>query len=94
VLLAKRLDMSVAAIHRDLQRGATHAFERTELYERVLALADKVHRDPVPRALVPRIRLRSPKITRKLTTEWFANRVDERFKQCLLRSGSRREESR
>ena len=33
----------------------------------------------MPRALLPRIRLHSPKITRALTTEWFARRVDERF---------------
>jgi len=52
--LAKRLEMSVAAIHRDLERGATQTFERTELYERVFALADKAHGSPVPRALVPR----------------------------------------
>ena len=84
-VLAKRLDMSVGAIRRDLERGATPEFDRTRLYERVFALADKVERRPVPRAVVPRIRLHSPKITRKLTTEWFANRVDERHKRCLLR---------
>jgi hypothetical protein len=92
--LAKRLEMSVAAIHRDLERGATQTFERTELYERVFALADKAHGSPVPRALVPRIRLQSPKITRKLTTEWFANRVDEHRKQCLSRNSPKSGEGR
>ena len=87
--IAKRLDMSDTAIHRDLERGATERFERTDLYERVFALADQKQRSPVPRALVPRIRLQSPKITRKLTTEWFATRVDERRKQCLSRSGTK-----
>jgi hypothetical protein len=93
-ILAKRLEMSAAAIHRDLQRGATQTFERTVLYKRVFSLADKQHRGQVPRALVPRIRLQSPKITRKLTTEWFANRVDERRKQCLSRSSLKSEEIR
>jgi hypothetical protein len=92
--LAKRLGLSVEAIHRDLQKGATQAFERTELYERVFSLADQLHGSRVPRALVPRIRLQSPKITRKLTTEWFATRVDERRKQCLSRSSSKSAETR
>jgi len=88
LVLAKRLEMSDAAIRRDLQRGGEEAFEHTRLYERVFSLADKLNRAQVPRAVVPRIRLQSAKITRKLTTEWFASRVDERRKQCLARISS------
>ena len=39
----------------------------------------------VPRAVVPNIALTSPKITRKLTTEWFADRVEERQRRCLAK---------
>jgi len=88
LVLAKRLEMSDAAIRRDLQRGGEEAFEHTRLYERVFSLADKLNRAQVPRTVVPRIRLQSAKITRKLTTEWFASRVDERRKQCLARISS------
>jgi hypothetical protein len=35
--------------------------------------------------VVPDIVLHSPKITRTLTTSWFAHRVDERYGQCLRR---------
>jgi hypothetical protein len=40
---------------------------------------------PVPRARVPDIALASPKITRKLTTAWFAGRVESRWKACMAR---------
>jgi hypothetical protein len=33
--------------------------------------------------MIPSIRLDSPKITRKLTTAWFATRVDARYQRCM-----------
>jgi hypothetical protein len=86
-VLASRLEMSESAIRRDLEKGDGESLERTTLYERVFALADRVEGRKVPRAVLPTIELRSPKITRKLTTAWFANRVDERFRRCLARAG-------
>ena len=81
--IGQRLDMSDAAIRRDLELGREVAFEDTKLYQRVFSLAGGV-----PRAIVPNIRLKSPKIKRKLTTEWFATRVDGRYERCLARGGS------
>jgi len=83
--LAGRLGLSEAAIRRDLEQGGAAGFERSALHERVFAYAEKLDRRPLPRAVVPRIDLRSPKFTRKLTTEWFATRVDERHRRCLAR---------
>jgi len=34
---------------------------------------------------VPDIALESPKISRKLTTAWFAGRVEARWKHCMAR---------
>jgi len=86
--LADRLEMNEAQIRSDLELGEQESFERTKLYSRVFALADKGRQRPVPRAMVPTIRLESPKITRKLTTEWFARRVDERYEKCLARNAA------
>lgn len=83
--LADKLDMNDTAIRRDLEHGDQDDFAATRLYKRVFDLADKGRTKPLPRAMVPRIRLESPKITRKLTTEWFARRVDERYEKCLAR---------
>jgi hypothetical protein len=83
--LARRLDMSSRDIRRDLEQATGAAFERTPLYARLFALADRAAGKPLPRAVLPRIPLKSPKITRPLTTEWFANRVETRYRQCLRR---------
>jgi Protein of unknown function (DUF1615) len=81
--LSKRLNMGDSAIHNALEQGKTADFDRTQLYQRVFALADRAEGQRLPRALVPRIRLHGPKIARSLTTEWYARRVDQRFKRCL-----------
>ena len=83
-----RVELSDAQIRSALKQGGEAEFERTALYLRVMALADAVPPGrPVPRAVVPRIELKSPKITSQLTTEWFARRVDGRYQRCLARAG-------
>jgi Protein of unknown function (DUF1615) len=81
--LAVRLKMSDAAIHAALAEGKTRAFEAAPLYQRVFALAEQQSQKQLPRALLPRIKLSGPKIKRSLTTDWYAHRVDGRYKRCL-----------
>ncbi len=83
--LAGALGMSHAQIRRELERSSGPDFDRSPLQARVFALAEQRSGRPPPRAVVPRIVLQSPKITRRLTTEWFARRVDERWRRCLQR---------
>ena len=84
--LAGRLRLSNEEIRRDLEAGATPGFERTRLYSEVFAAADRAAGRPLPRAVVPGIRLASAKITRDLSTDWFARRVDERHHRCMART--------
>jgi hypothetical protein len=82
--IGARLGLSDAQIRDALARGDEPEFERTTLYTRVMGLADAAPPGrPVPRAMVPRIKLQSPKITRDLTTDWFARRVHDRYDRCL-----------
>ncbi len=83
--LAGRLNLGEDSIHTALEQGRSEDFEKTPLYRRVFALAEQAIGRPPPRAIVPHINLQGPKITRRLTTDWYAHRVDERFNRCLSR---------
>jgi hypothetical protein len=83
--LGPRLDMGDAAIRRALEKGDSQEFEDSKLFGRVFELAETAAHRPLPRAVLPGIALHSPKITRKLTTAWFANRVNDRWKRCMAR---------
>ena len=82
--LAPRLNLDDGAIHSALEQGRSGSFVRTSLYLRVFALADRAAGRPMPREWVPHIQLHGPKISRNLTTAWYADRVDQRFKRCLM----------
>ncbi|AFJ48014.1 hypothetical protein EBL_c29440 [Shimwellia blattae DSM 4481 = NBRC 105725] len=83
--LAGKLAMSDSEIHRALKKGDTLAFEETDLYHGVYRLAEARAGKALPREMLPGITLESPKITRNLTTAWFAKRVDERRAACMKR---------
>ncbi len=83
--LGRQLDLDDAAIRRDLERQRDEEFERTRVYRRVFEIADAKRGTPLPHASLPRIRIEGPKISRTLTNEWFAKRVDERYQRCLDR---------
>jgi hypothetical protein len=92
--LGGRIGLDDAEIRRALELGDRREFEDSALYRRVFELADALERRPLPRAVVPRIALKGPKISRDLTTEWFANRVDERSRRCIARGGQSALEAR
>jgi hypothetical protein len=79
--IGTRLDMNERDIRSDLELGREQEFEDSRLYKRVFELAGAA-----PRAMMPNINLKSPKIKRKLTTEWFATRVNGRYDGCLARN--------
>ncbi|MFK3725837.1 DUF1615 domain-containing protein [Pseudomonas monteilii] len=84
-LLGRQLGLRNPQIRSQLEKGNDLSFEQTVIHTRVFALADAKAGKPVPRAILPGIELKSPKITRKLTTAWFAKRVDERYQRCMAR---------
>ena len=83
--LGPQLGMDERGIRRALELGDRLGFNDSELFRRVFAIAEAHEGAPLPRALVPGIRLDSPKITRELTTAWFAARLHARYRECLQR---------
>src|SRR5580658_2151844 len=86
--LSSRLGLDRDEIHRALEEGRSEEFEGTALYRRTFALADQIAGHSLARAVLPRIDLEGPKLTRKLTTSWYAHRVEGRYERCLNSGGS------
>ena len=84
--LGPELGFTEAQVRRALERSDRLDFEESDVYHAVFELAERRAGRALPRAVMPRIRLESPKITRQLTTEWFANRVQERYQRCVNRA--------
>lgn len=81
--LRSQLNMNDSAIREALMRSDSLDFEETTLYKRTFDIADRAAKQALPRAVLPGIKLESPKITRALTTAWFANRVQDRWTRCM-----------
>ncbi|KAA3651520.1 MAG: DUF1615 domain-containing protein [Proteobacteria bacterium] len=83
--LAGRLHLSTRQIRDDLEHEKSADFSHTRLYGRLWQLAERQAGRALPREQMPDILLQSPKIQRKLTTAWFAKRVEWRYDRCLAR---------
>jgi hypothetical protein len=77
------LGLDRGAIHAALEQGRSEDFEGSALYRRTFALADQSQGHALARAVVPSIELEGPKLKSKLSTSWYAHRVEQRFNRCL-----------
>ena len=84
--MSTQLGMDEKQIRRDLGKGKDADFEQTALWLRTFDVADRLEGKALPRARLPGIDLHSPKISRKLTTAWFADRVEWRYRRCMARA--------
>jgi hypothetical protein len=83
--LRARLHLDEGEIRAALDEGRSAELERSALYRGVFRIAEQAAGRRLPRAAIPQIRLEGPKIERRLTTDWYAHRVDARFQACLAR---------
>lgn len=83
--LSLQLGMDDRAIRRALGQGDRLDFNEHPVFLRVFEIAEARAEKRLPREMLPGIRLESPKITRDLSTAWFAQRVYGRYRECLGR---------
>ncbi len=78
-----RLGLTESDIRADLLREKHNGFRETRLYGQVAhAYAERTGSAP-PYAMIPQIRLSSPKLSRNMTTERFARAVMRRYESCM-----------
>lgn len=80
--LAKQLDKD--QILDDFKQGKEESFIETSTYKTICQLYSSKYNNVV-KARIPDIQLQSDKLSQKRTTEWYANTVTTRFKQCMAR---------
>ena len=82
-LFAKKMPtMTVQSIAQDLALEKSLDFEKTTTYQTVAQWYAQKYKKVIAQQ-IPKISLKSEKITRNLTTEWYANSVNRRYQQCL-----------
>jgi hypothetical protein len=74
--------LTAGQIRRDLLEEKTLAFEGTKTYRAIAAAEQRAGR-AAEYARLPDLALDSPKLTRPLSTAWFARAVDRRYQACL-----------
>ena len=79
------LNLTIDEVRNDLLLEKTAEFSDSSLYNLTFRLAELKAGRILPRELLPVIQLKSPKIKRKLSTAWFAKRVETRYQDCMAR---------
>jgi hypothetical protein len=80
------IGISDRQLRADLLLEKQDAFVETATFKTIRALYMRQTGTEPPFAMIPQLRLSGLKITRPLTTEWYANRVNERYQDCMNRS--------
>jgi len=76
-------ELTPRQIRDDLLQEKTLAFEGTETYRAIKAAVSRRGGRPDEYARLPDLALVSPKLSRPLSTAWFARAVDRRYQACL-----------
>lgn len=70
-------------IRTDLKKEKTKKFEETQTYLAVKKLYQEQTHKQAPYAIMPKVVISGPKLSRDYNTNWFATRVNGRYDTCM-----------
>lgn len=73
-------------IRLDLKKEKEQAFEKTQTYIAVKKLYEAKTQQDAPYAMMPKVVISGPKLSRDYNTNWFASRVNGRYTTCMQRA--------
>lgn len=77
--------LSERQLRRDVLKEKQADFEETDTWRAVKQAYERVTGKHPEYAQLPEVIIRSPKLSRELTTGWYAHSVDQHFQRCMAR---------
>lgn len=74
---------TASQLRKDLKLEKTKKFEETQTYQFVMKRYQEKFNKEAPYAIMPKVVISGPKLSRDYNTNWFAERVNGRYKQCM-----------
>ncbi len=75
-------ELSEGQVRRDVRKEKQLDFEWTDTYRTLKRVYARMTGGGAPYAQIPSVSLKSPKLKKDRSTEWFARSVDARFRRC------------
>ena len=85
LFLQENILLDAKDIRRDLKKEKQQKFEQTDTYLQVTRLYQEKFKKDAPYAIMPEVVISGPKLSRDYNTNWYASKVDKRYKSCVSR---------
>ncbi len=85
LFLQENILLDAKDIRRDLKKEKQQKFEQTDTYLQVARTYHEKFKKDAPYAIMPEVVISGPKLSRDYNTNWYASKVDKRYKSCVSR---------
>lgn len=77
---------NINTIRGDLKKEKSQDFEKTATYQYISKKYEEKTGKAAPYAIMPKVVISGPKLSRDYNTNWYASRVNGRYTQCISRA--------